>query len=200
MTALDADPDVLATAGWECGYAYPDRRGDPSDPHPAAGWYPVQVPGTAAGALVQAGEELAMMRDYDRYEWWFKCSFTAEPGPHDLRLGGLATLADVWLNGRHLLHSENMFLHHELDGLELEQDNFLVFRFSPLADAMGVAVPGPGGGRPGCTRRTCAGCAPPCWDAFLAGRTALRPSDRGVRSPWFRQPESTSVVRRSTPR
>ena len=32
-----------------------------------------------------------------------------------LDVEGLATIGDVWLNGEHLLHSENMFLAYAVD-------------------------------------------------------------------------------------
>ena len=59
-------------------------------------------------------------RDYDPDDWWFRCRFAA-PRPVAqtggvLDVDGLATIADVWLNGRHLLHSENMFVAHAARG------------------------------------------------------------------------------------
>ena len=47
-------------------------------------------------------------------------------------LGGLATIADVWLNGAHLLHSENMFLGHECEIDQLQPENELCIRFAAL--------------------------------------------------------------------
>ena len=35
--------------------------------------------------------------------------------PVRLRFDGLATVADVWLNGHHMLHSESMFVAHAVD-------------------------------------------------------------------------------------
>ncbi len=44
---------------------------------------------------------------------------------------GLATLAEVWLNGRSILVSDNMFLAHEID-VDLAGDNELVIVFRSL--------------------------------------------------------------------
>src|SRR4029077_18260124 len=56
-------------------------------------------------------------RNFDSEDWWYRLRFTPPPrSPHeDLVLGfdGLATVADVWLNGELLLTSDNMFLAHE---------------------------------------------------------------------------------------
>ena len=53
----------------------------------------------------------------DGQDWWFRCRFAGPAGRRRpdgwvLELDGLATLADVWLNGDHLLHSESMFAAH----------------------------------------------------------------------------------------
>src|SRR5262245_21980535 len=66
-------------------------------------WIPAAVPGTAAGALRanRAWKHGVADTDVlDDRDWWFRCRF-ADPGagPWLLRLGGLATIADVWLNG-----------------------------------------------------------------------------------------------------
>ncbi|NYG07387.1 beta-mannosidase [Phycicoccus badiiscoriae] len=114
-----ADPkdDVLAGARWEMASA------PPGAPLPESGWWRIEGPMTAAAALVASGDPTALVRDYDADDWWFRCAFTAEAqsGLHSdeesayrLRLDGLATIADVWLGDDHLLHSENMFVHHDL--------------------------------------------------------------------------------------
>ena len=75
---------------------------------------PVQIPGTVASAC-----PLRNGRRYDQDDWWFRCSFLAEaPGAGEvdsLRLGGIATLAEVWLNGERILESSSMFARHEVD-------------------------------------------------------------------------------------
>ena len=127
---------------WQCAYTEPDARCEPDAVVPATRWYAASVPGTAAGALLDAGEDLALLRDYDRYEWWFRGRFTlADDRAHRLHLGGLATLADVWLDGAHLLHSENMFVAHDLEVAPGAGEHELLVRLAPLADRLAARRP-----------------------------------------------------------
>ncbi|HEY7057422.1 MAG TPA: hypothetical protein VH458_12900 [Vicinamibacterales bacterium] len=107
---------------------------------------PARAPGTAATALGSAG--LALERDLDGEDWWFRCRFDAA-GPREgvervLRLGGIATLADVWLNGEHLLSTENMYLSHGLpvEGL-LREENELVIGVRALSPLLAPRRPRP---------------------------------------------------------
>ena len=58
-----------------------------------------------------------------------------DPGaPSRLRFEGLATVADVWLNGAHILRSESMFVAHTVDVASiLRADNELVLCFHALS-------------------------------------------------------------------
>ena len=110
-------------------------------------WIPAQVPGTAAGALRAAGSWRPGVDDselLDGRDWWFRSRF-ADPGagPWLLRLHGLATLADVWLNGSHLLRSENMFLGHVCNVDRLEPENELCIRFAALDPVLAGKRPRP---------------------------------------------------------
>ena len=73
-------------------------------------WIPAEVPGTAAGALAAAGDLEVAAHNYDDEDWWFRCSFPGAPGVWRLHLNGIATLADVWVNGKHIARTENMYL------------------------------------------------------------------------------------------
>ena len=80
---------------------------------------PFRAPGTAGETLRAAGLWRAGSgRDLDAEDWWFRCRFDVpadEPdGETVLRLDGIATVAEVWLNGEHVLSSENMHVGHEL--------------------------------------------------------------------------------------
>lgn len=110
--------------GWEVSVVEPDG-------HPAQ-WLPARVPGTAAGALRDAGQPIDE-RDLDAADCWFRTTFDADAAAVDeevvLRLGGVATVAEVFLNGELLLESESMFLSHELDvSSRLRGRNELVIR------------------------------------------------------------------------
>jgi beta-mannosidase len=136
-------------------------------------WLAAVVPGTAAGALRDVGRWRWGVDDQhllDGRDWWFRCRFaspdaapapaadagpTAAPpdatrgggadeiGRWELRLDGLATIADVWLNDDHLLHSENMFLAHRLEVERLRSDNELVIRFAALDPVLAQRHPRP---------------------------------------------------------
>jgi beta-mannosidase len=93
-----------------------------------------QVPGTVASADLDAASSLEL----DAWDHWYRCSFPRPPeapnGRSVLCLDGLATLADVFLNGRLLVHSTNMFeaLSCDVSSL-LESRNQLHIRFRALA-------------------------------------------------------------------
>src|SRR5580704_16673060 len=117
------DFDLLAGSTWECRSSRPDAGLDVAEMSlDDSSWLPTRVPGTAAGTLRELGrwhwgdndEELL-----DGSEWWYRCRFDAPEGPlasgsWQLEFDGLATVADAWLNGEHLLHSENMWLAHRI--------------------------------------------------------------------------------------
>jgi beta-mannosidase len=88
---------------------------------------PVSIPGTVAGALHEQGAWRAGDRaNLDNSEYWFRCRFNssaAAPGEQIvLRIGGIATIAEVWLNGEHIVHSNSMFAVHEPDITHLVRD------------------------------------------------------------------------------
>ena len=102
---------------------------------PGVAGVPARVPGTVAGALRDAG--LPVPDDLDEHAWRFRCQFPTPAGRSVLlRLGGLATLAEVVLNGTLTLRSTSMWAAHELDvGAALRPPggaNELELRFAPL--------------------------------------------------------------------
>lgn len=143
--------DLLAGSTWEC-------RSSPAGAVPDVGdvalddqaWMHAPVPGTAAGALRELGlwhwgdddEDLL-----DGADWWYRCRFDAPDddaeGPYLLELEGLATVADVWLNGTHLLRSENMWVSHRIRFDHLERDNLLILRFAALTPLLAERRPRP---------------------------------------------------------
>ncbi len=136
-----AVPDALADATWECRWCPPGAVEDPEGIGVEDGsWVPTTVPGTAAATL--RGRGLWQWGDDDHdlldgSDWWYRCFFDAPDGEGaggtwELELGGLATVADVWLNGEHLLHSENMWLAHSVPVARLGPTNALVIRCAAL--------------------------------------------------------------------
>jgi len=140
--------DLLADAAWECTSCPPPGPEPPDDAIPTlSAWLPARVPGTAAQAMSEAADPGALQRNYDADDWWFRCHFESRRDArfHVLRLGGLATIADVWLNGNHLLHSENMYVAHELQvsDRELRTDNELLIRCASLGPVLATRRPRP---------------------------------------------------------
>ena len=82
--------------------------------------------------------------DFDAEDWWFRTSFEAEPAlaPGEqvrLCLDGIATVAEVFLNGELVLESDSMFAAHALDvGGRLSASNELAIRCRALAPLLGV--------------------------------------------------------------
>ncbi|MCU1367474.1 MAG: beta-mannosidase, partial [Ilumatobacteraceae bacterium] len=79
-------------------------------------WVAAPCPGTAAGAWRAAGlwtddDDV----DFDAFDWWFRTGLRGDADqPTVVHFDGIATIADVWLDGQHVLHSENMFVAHEI--------------------------------------------------------------------------------------
>jgi beta-mannosidase len=125
-------------SGWETASCPPDRHADPSSID-ALEWFAATVPGTAAAALRDAGLWSPHVdRDFDAEDWWFRTDFRAAPaGPGEalvLELDGIATVADVYLNGRRIATVESMFARHAVDvgALLRDGENTLAIRCRAL--------------------------------------------------------------------
>jgi beta-mannosidase len=120
--------------GWQAASGPPGERLTADDLGDSA-WMPATVPGTVAGALRAAGLEAG---DLDAEDWWFRTTFSTPPaGPGEeivLRFEGIATLAEVFLNGRSIVSSESMFQAHAVDigNLVAPGDNMLAIRCRAL--------------------------------------------------------------------
>ncbi|MEP7053927.1 MAG: hypothetical protein ABI912_01595 [Actinomycetota bacterium] len=102
-------PDLLEGAQWQCCRVGPDAVTEPAGLEKASvEWMNAAVPGTAAGAVRDAGGGTDGI-DFDADDWWFVCRVESAPGEHLLEFDGLATVSDVWVDGRHLAHSDSMF-------------------------------------------------------------------------------------------
>src|SRR4051812_12872128 len=70
-------------------------------------WIDAEVPGTVGDVL--PGDDL------DEHDWVFRAEFEAdEAGAAWLHAGGIATYADVALNGDVVLSTESMFVAHDV--------------------------------------------------------------------------------------
>lgn len=137
------DAACIELSSWQLARSDPGAVATPDDlTFPDDAWIPASAPGTVAGALSSAGQwNWAAPPALDDYDWWYRCQFRCdEPAEGaSLEFAGLATLADVWLNGTHLLSSDNMFLAHTVDAdKELRRDNEIVIRFASVNTALAV--------------------------------------------------------------
>lgn len=144
-------PDRVTLAGaWELALLTAGRATDPSTlAATTPEWLPAQVPGTAMSALFAAGRaDFTRLPALDAQDIWYRCRFdaaTAAPGARKLMVfEGLATLAEVWLNGARVLESSNMFLAQGLDVTDaLHTNNELLIRFASMQEALKARRPRP---------------------------------------------------------
>lgn len=103
---------------------------------PADGdWLPAPVPGTVAQALQAAGRwEAEAPPALHRHDYWYRAPISGE-GLHCLRLRGLATICEVWLDGTRVLESRSMFAEHEI-ALTLSGTHTLSLCFRSLERAL----------------------------------------------------------------
>jgi len=150
IQSVSAHRRIELTDGWELCSTDPDAGVDPAvlvTLCPA--WRPAAVPGTVAEELRRSGSlDLDRTPNFDDRDWWYRCEFDAEPnarpGTRVLRFGGLATLANVWLNDQQILVSDDMFVAHEVDvSGALRERNTLVIRFRSLTAALSARRPRP---------------------------------------------------------
>ncbi|MFO1503359.1 MAG: hypothetical protein U1F39_06025 [Steroidobacteraceae bacterium] len=115
----------------------------------ARSWHTATVPCTVASALRQSGlwSLDGPEQRFDATDWWFVLEFEVAAAVADdwrLEFDGLASLCDVWLNGRPLLNSANMFLSHSLRAEGLVQGrNVLHLVFRSLDAALSKRRPRP---------------------------------------------------------
>ena len=130
----------LAFAAWSCCEQPPASISHPAQLNEVAThWLPALVPGTVASTLRANGQwDITQPLDADAKDWWYRTSFAAPSAgasqPCYLCFDGLATLAEVWLNGQQILTSDNMFRAYQVDiAPYLQEHNELVLAFRSLS-------------------------------------------------------------------
>ncbi|MCB1572280.1 MAG: hypothetical protein KDI72_14915, partial [Xanthomonadales bacterium] len=139
IRSVACTPRVELREGWQFATAAagstPDRRQDWN-------WQPASVPGTAASALRDAGQwTWDDPRTLDAEDFWWRLHLV-ESGAATLGFDGIATLADVWLDGKPLLGSDNMFVAHRV-AVELNGNHELLIRCRALAPELAIRRPRP---------------------------------------------------------
>lgn len=108
---------------------------------PTTGLVAAAVPGTAAAALSAAGAfDPARPEPLQDSDLWYRCRFAEPAGPAVLRFEGLATVAEIFLNGALILTSESMFESHDV-AVTLTGDDELTIRFAALTEALAAKGP-----------------------------------------------------------
>lgn len=121
---------------------------DPAALPAADGWRALATLSTVAAAVSTAPSEAQLSgADVDRSDWWYRAHFDhcASTGPAQLDLDGLATLAQVWLNGCLVLESRNMHLAHSVavEHVLRDGDNELVICCRSVAAELDKRRPRP---------------------------------------------------------
>jgi beta-mannosidase len=125
---------LALTQGWQCVSTRAGACAQPAD-LPAEGWIDAPVPGTVASALRAAGRlDTERPPAFESDDHWYRLTLTGR-GRRTLRLHGLATLAEVWLDERLALESDSMFVAHDVD-IELTGTIVLALCFRSLAPAL----------------------------------------------------------------
>ncbi|QCI63692.1 glycosyl hydrolase 2 galactose-binding domain-containing protein [Phreatobacter stygius] len=138
VRGISGDEIAALETGWTLALCAPDAATTPAEAEALTGWLPAPVPGTVAQALRAAGRwSLGQPGDLHDQDAWYRLRFAAT-GPQTLRLEGLATLAEVFLDGEPVLVSHSMFLCHEVDFTGTGR-HALAIRFKALNPALASA-------------------------------------------------------------
>ena len=114
LHAVDGVPARRVDGPWQLVVTAPGACAGPGDAAALPGWIPAEVPGTAAAALRAAGQwsEAAPTPLHGSDVWY--CTTLALHGRESLRFEGLATLAEIWVDGALRLETRSMFLAHSV--------------------------------------------------------------------------------------
>ena len=125
---------------WKFAASSPNEFSTPLELNDSLNWQAISAPVTVA----QANKELssstsANLENLDDFDWWFQADFSVDKTDYFLLLEGLATIADVWLNGKLVLKSDNMFVAHKLDvEAHLKHENQIIICFRSLGQQLSV--------------------------------------------------------------
>lgn len=133
ITYLDADIRPLEQ-GWTLLLCEPGTFEGPNSINRALARLSAPVPGTVAQALSEAGlfDPAHPTPLHNKEAWYFRPLQGEAPGPAILRFDGLATIADVYLNGVLILACESMFEAHDVP-IVLTGEDELAICFRALA-------------------------------------------------------------------
>ena len=140
---MSARPFEISTpidAGWTLVATAPGAVAKPMDLGADLEAVPALVPGTVAAALTASGgwslDAPTPLHDRD---WWWRTTL-AVSGRRILRFEGLATFAEIFLDGEKILESESMFLAHDVE-VDLTPGRELAIVFRSLAARLETVRP-----------------------------------------------------------
>ena len=149
----DSAETVISSGGswspWRCCAQRPGKISHPSQLLvESPEWVPATVPGTVASTLAANNRwTFENTPEIDGDDWWFRTTFqsaTESQHPAFLHFDGLATLAEVWLNGELVLTTNNMFRRYSVDvSSRLQADNELVLGFRSMTEELKKKRPRP---------------------------------------------------------
>jgi len=148
MQNPDAIQNLALEENWTLFRLLAGTANDPSQIEPGIAVEGATVPGTVAESYSAFCEKNSYkFESYDDYDWWYQCRFDAKidsSGAYQLCFDGLATIAEVWLNGRKILTSRNMFRRFRVDVTELlKQSNTLTLVFRSITNELRIKKPRP---------------------------------------------------------
>ena len=119
---------VALSERWDCARSEAGAVSSPNAPM-SLDWVQAIVPGTYAAAVRAAGQwNGEPPLELHQHDIWYRTQF-AGGADEILHFQGLATIAEVWLNGKLLLTSVNMFLAHRVHvRTEVVNDLHICFR------------------------------------------------------------------------
>lgn len=138
VRSSSATRKVSLSSGWSFAEVASDAATDPRTLDALApSWSPAEVPGTVASALRALGAyTLGDAKSFDIHDYWYKTFVECAVGEDErvvLHFEGLATIADVWVDGAHVLSSDSMWQAHALDLTgRIRASSELVVRFASL--------------------------------------------------------------------
>ena len=142
QAARTAHPTIRPlTDGWMMALTAPGLWAGSDDVVGIEDFIPAFVPGTVALALEAAGRfDRANPVLLDDHDAWYLLRLDEAPGDAVLRFEGLATVAEVWLNGQQVLSSQSMYLSHDV-AVHLQGGDRLAICFRALVPLLGKKGP-----------------------------------------------------------
>lgn len=134
--------DRPLNSGWQMVVSDAGQFASPGDIPAVQKRIAAPVPGTVAQALEAAGRfDRAAPVPLETRDFWYFLDLAGEaPGPARLILEGLATIAEVYLNGQRILDSRSQFVTHDVP-VTLAGNDTLAIAFRALAPHLKAAGP-----------------------------------------------------------